>query len=163
MNISKSSVHQWLKEFSDICTYNKFRSEVLKNCGKEILVSKTFEHIWTLKPNACRENEQKVSSQLYLYASGLSFRTGIKLENFRCAWFDDKVYYEFDPSQAKVRFTGSKWRSKSGPKQRVLKGKATNFVSRAGNKSWKDSGSGWKGLKQKWATDFGISKEEENG
>ncbi|PIZ57486.1 hypothetical protein COY23_01320, partial [bacterium (Candidatus Torokbacteria) CG_4_10_14_0_2_um_filter_35_8] len=44
VKISKSSVSQWLKEFRDICTYYKARPRVLKNYGKEILVSKTFKH-----------------------------------------------------------------------------------------------------------------------
>ena len=63
------------------------------------------------KPGAKRENEQKVASQLFLYASGLSFRTRLPLDKFRCAWFDDSVYYEFSPKEAKVRFPGSRWRS----------------------------------------------------
>ena len=59
-------------------------------------------YILDFKPNAAQENEQRVVSQLYLYALGLSFRTGIPLRMFRCAWFDEKVYYEFDPAEAKV-------------------------------------------------------------
>ncbi len=72
-----------------------------------------FNKIYVLdfKPNAFRENEQKVASQLFWYASGLSFRTLIPLENFACAWFDNYNYYEFNPKQARIRFPGSKWRS----------------------------------------------------
>ena len=44
VKISKSSVSQWLKEFSSICTYNKLRKNILKSYSKEILVSKTFIH-----------------------------------------------------------------------------------------------------------------------
>jgi len=44
VNVSKSSIHQWLKEFKEICTYHKLRGEALKNYGKDILMSKTFEH-----------------------------------------------------------------------------------------------------------------------
>ena len=40
--------------------------------------------------------------QLYMYALGLSFRTGIKLPDIRCAWFDDENYYEFEPARARV-------------------------------------------------------------
>jgi len=54
------------------------------------------------KPDACKEMEQKVASQLYLYAQGLSFRTGIPLNRFRCAWFDENVYYEFNPRDIKA-------------------------------------------------------------
>ncbi|MBU4346416.1 MAG: hypothetical protein KKH29_03700 [Candidatus Omnitrophica bacterium] len=68
-------------------------------------------YVLDFKPEAKRENYQKVASQLYFYASGLSFRTRIPLENFRCVWFDDSIYYEFNPRKARVRFEGSKWRS----------------------------------------------------
>ena len=57
-------------------------------------------YILDFKPGAEKENEQKVASQLYWYASGLSFRTGIPLGAFRCAWFDDGGYFEFDPRKA---------------------------------------------------------------
>ena len=49
------------------------------------------------KPNASSENEEKVASQLFLYARALSYRTGINLNRFRCAWFDENNYYEFSP------------------------------------------------------------------
>jgi len=53
-------------------------------------------YVLDYKPDA-----EKVApiSQLFLYALALSRRTGIWLRNFRCAWFDDKVYYEFQPSE----------------------------------------------------------------
>jgi len=54
------------------------------------------------KPMADREKESKVASQLYLYARGLSFRTKIPLQSFRCAWFDENKYYEFNPTEIKV-------------------------------------------------------------
>ncbi len=69
-------------------------------------------YILDFKPDAAFENEQKVASQLFFYASGLSFRTRIPLERFACAWFDETVYFEFDPSTSNVRFPDSKWRSK---------------------------------------------------
>jgi len=239
VKVSKSSVHQWLKEFKDICTYPRIRKKALKDYGRRILISKTFEHnglnynfryhkvklalfaknlpglakyikdfekgcpdffqedercsqlkidinikkenrysqvsklaglalkaartnkqrhslverfmlindsstvacevpVWLweknldlgiaghidllqikdglvyildFKPAANRENCQKVASQLYFYASGLSFRARVPLNRFRCAWFDEKAYFEFKPREAKVRFAGSKWRS----------------------------------------------------
>jgi len=61
-------------------------------------------YILDYKPEAKKENKPKVSSQLYLYAMGLSFRTSIPLKNFICAWFDDNIYYEFSPVEAKVKF-----------------------------------------------------------
>ncbi|MDI6917638.1 MAG: hypothetical protein QMC80_07575 [Thermoplasmatales archaeon] len=241
VNVSKSSVHQWLKECEDTCTYHKLRPEMLKNYGKNenILFSKTFEHngldynfryhkprleslcqgngfhglmgyvegfekngcparffkddknyrcsqlrinvrdfrkkmdynnacklaafalkmcnsnrerhpavekfmlindsstvacevpVWfweknlglgvcrhvdllqirnkriyvmDFKPDARKENGNRVASQLFLYASGLSFRTGIGSGRFRCAWFDDQVYFEFNPKECRVGF-----------------------------------------------------------
>lgn len=59
-------------------------------------------YILDFKPIAVRENEQKAASQLYLYAQGLSFRTGMPLKVFRCAWFDENDYYEFNPVQAEI-------------------------------------------------------------
>ena len=65
-------------------------------------------YVLDFKPNALGENEQKVASQLFWYASGLSFRTKIPLSNFRCAWFDDRNYFEFIPIDAKVKFSRAK-------------------------------------------------------
>jgi len=65
-------------------------------------------YILDFKPEAFRENEQKVASQLFWYASGLSFRTGVPLNNFRCAWFDNRNYFEFIPVDAKVKFSRAK-------------------------------------------------------
>lgn len=44
VKVSKSSVSQWLKEFSTICTYYKLRKKILDDYGKEIIISKTFTH-----------------------------------------------------------------------------------------------------------------------
>jgi len=60
-------------------------------------------YILDFKPNAEKEYEKKVMSQLYLYAKGLAFRTRVPLKYFRCAWFDEKNYFEFDPSQIKIK------------------------------------------------------------
>jgi ATP-dependent exoDNAse (exonuclease V) beta subunit len=54
-------------------------------------------YILDFKLEASKENENKVSSQLYWYALCLSFRTSIPLTNFVCACFDEKIYYEFRP------------------------------------------------------------------
>jgi hypothetical protein len=92
-------------------------------CGHIDLLQVRNDNIYVmdLKPGASKENEKKVSSQLYLYASGLSFRTSIPLDRFRCAWFDECIYYEFSPKEAEVRFANSKYRSKNfGKKKRIL-------------------------------------------
>ena len=65
-------------------------------------------YVLDYKPEAAREKDETVASQLYLYASGLSFRISIPLDKFRCAWFDDKNYYEFEPKKAKVRYPKTK-------------------------------------------------------
>jgi len=85
--------------------------------------------ILDFKPEAQREDEQGVASQLFWYASGLSFRTSIPLREFACAWFDDRIYYEFSPIEAKVKFQ-----------------KAADFVSRPSNGFRKDFGLDWKNL-----------------
>lgn len=79
-------------------------------CGHIDLLQLRQNKIFILdfKPEASREDVSKVASQLYLYASGLSFRTAIPLSEFRCAWFDDKVYCDFNPAESKVRIKGSK-------------------------------------------------------
>ncbi len=70
-------------------------------CGHiDILqVRKGKIYILDYKPDARRENEKTVASQLFLYTSGLSFRTKIPLMKFRCAWFDQNNYYEFNPDE----------------------------------------------------------------
>jgi len=52
-------------------------------------------HVLDYKPNA--RKEKKAIGQLMVYALALSRRTGLKLFDFTCAWFDDKDYFEFYP------------------------------------------------------------------
>ena len=51
-------------------------------------------HILDYKPNASKE---RPIEQLTWYALALSRLTGLRLFEFKCAWFDDKDYYEFYP------------------------------------------------------------------
>ncbi|OGJ16315.1 MAG: hypothetical protein A2632_01245 [Candidatus Pacebacteria bacterium RIFCSPHIGHO2_01_FULL_46_16] len=51
-------------------------------------------HILDYKPNA--EKEQPIE-QLTLYALALSRLTGLRLFEFKCAWFDEEHYFEFFP------------------------------------------------------------------
>lgn len=51
-------------------------------------------HILDYKPRA--EKEQPIE-QLTLYAMALSRLTGLRLFEFKCAWFDEKDYFEFYP------------------------------------------------------------------
>lgn len=51
-------------------------------------------HILDYKPGARRD---KPIGQLMTYALALSRLTGIDLYHFKCAWFDDRDYFEFYP------------------------------------------------------------------
>lgn len=51
-------------------------------------------HIIDYKPKAKKE---KPIAQLTLYALALSRLTGLRLYNFKCAWFDENGYHEFFP------------------------------------------------------------------
>ena len=51
-------------------------------------------HILDFKPNAAKE---KPIEQLTWYALALSRLTGLRLYEFKCAWFDEKDYFEFYP------------------------------------------------------------------
>lgn len=51
-------------------------------------------HILDYKPDA---KHDKPVEQLMIYALALSRRTGLRLLDFKCAWFDDANYYEFYP------------------------------------------------------------------
>ena len=75
-----------------------------KDCKKGFADSKLVHKTYGLKVVVSAVTYLKVSSQLYLYAMGLSFRTSIPLKNFICAWFDEKIYYEFSPVEARINF-----------------------------------------------------------
>jgi len=51
-------------------------------------------YIMDYKPSAAKE---RPVDQLTIYALALSRLTGLRLYNMKCAWFDDKNYYEFFP------------------------------------------------------------------
>jgi hypothetical protein len=51
-------------------------------------------HVLDFKPNAAKE---KPIEQLTWYALALSRLTGLRLFEFKCAWFDEKDYFEFYP------------------------------------------------------------------
>jgi len=51
-------------------------------------------YIMDFKPSAKKE---KPIEQLTIYALALSRLTGIRLYNFKCAWFDEDNYFEFFP------------------------------------------------------------------
>ncbi|MDH7517078.1 MAG: hypothetical protein QHH19_01860 [Candidatus Thermoplasmatota archaeon] len=64
-------------------------------------VRNNLVYILDYKPGASKD--KKAPWQLYHYARALSFRTKIPLQAMRCAWFDENVYYEYSPSEAKIK------------------------------------------------------------
>ena len=54
-------------------------------------------HILDYKPNAAKGKMGATISQLTLYALALSRLTGLRLYDFKCAWFDEQDYFEFFP------------------------------------------------------------------
>ncbi|MFH1152111.1 MAG: PD-(D/E)XK nuclease family protein [Nanoarchaeota archaeon] len=72
-------------------------------------------YLMDYKPSASKE---KPIEQLTLYALALSRLTGIRLYHMKCAWFDEKVYYEFFPLHVvyklKKRARRSKFLSRMG-------------------------------------------------
>lgn len=53
-------------------------------------------HILDFKPKA-RKDDRRAAEQVFLYTLALSKRTNIPLDNFTCAYFDDRNYYQFKP------------------------------------------------------------------
>ncbi len=83
-------------------------------------------HILDYKPNAAKE---KPIEQLTWYALALSRLTGLRVFEFKCAWFDEKDYFEFYPLHIVKKTSGKKkrnvrWRDgtrASIPQDNVLK------------------------------------------
>ncbi len=62
-------------------------------------------HILDFKPKAKRE---KPYTQLTLYAMALSRLTGLRLYDFKCAWFDQHSYFEFFPLHVVYKLSGKR-------------------------------------------------------
>ena len=60
-----------------------------------VQVRNGYIHIIDYKPEAKKEKHAHV--QLTIYALALARRTGLKLKDFKCAWFDEEDYFEFFP------------------------------------------------------------------
>ncbi|MBI2676326.1 MAG: PD-(D/E)XK nuclease family protein, partial [Candidatus Aenigmarchaeota archaeon] len=60
-------------------------------------------HILDYKPEAHRIN---AVNQLTVYALALASRTKLAVKDFKCAWFDEKDYYEFFPLHAVYKKAG---------------------------------------------------------
>ncbi len=54
-----------------------------------------YIHILDYKPEA--RKEKHAHAQLTIYALALARRTNLPLKVFKCAWFDEKDYFEFFP------------------------------------------------------------------
>ncbi len=65
-------------------------------------------HILDYKPNAAKE---KPIEQLTWYALALSRLTGLRVFEFKCAWFDEKDYFEFFPLHIVKKTAGKKKRN----------------------------------------------------
>ena len=57
--------------------------------------------VWDYKPSAYKETKAHV--QVFLYTYILSVRTGIKLSDFICGYFDEVDVYQFNPCDAIVQ------------------------------------------------------------
>lgn len=71
-------------------------------------------HILDFKPKAEKE---KPIEQLTLYAMALSRLTGLRLFEFKCAWFDEKDYFEFFPLHVLHKTKGAARRRKIATKE----------------------------------------------
>jgi hypothetical protein len=58
-------------------------------------IRNNYIHILDYKPEAKKEKHAHV--QLTIYALALARRTNLPLKAFKCAWFDEKDYFEFFP------------------------------------------------------------------
>lgn len=76
-------------------------------CGHIDVLQVKYGKIWVLdyKPNAEQEIVDKVVSQLFNYALGLSFRTGVRLSDIRCGWFDENKVHTFEADKVKITDT----------------------------------------------------------
>jgi len=75
-------------------------------------------HILDYKPNAAKE---KPIEQLTLYAMALSRLTGLRMYCFKCAWFDEKDYFEFFPLHVVYKGRGKKRKARSDRKNIMTK------------------------------------------
>lgn len=63
-------------------------------------------HILDYKPNASAGKKSAAVTQLTLYALMLSRLTGLRLYDFKCAWFDENSYFEFFPLHVVYKLKG---------------------------------------------------------
>lgn len=73
-------------------------------------------HILDYKPQDKDKHRIKPVTQLTLYALMLSRLTGLRLYDFKCAWFDENAYYEFFPLHVVYKLRNGRTR-KENPQQ----------------------------------------------
>lgn len=56
--------------------------------------------VWDYKPHA--QKEKYAAMQVYLYAIMLSLRTAVRLQDFRCGYFDELDAYTFSPTAVDI-------------------------------------------------------------
>jgi len=83
--------------------WDKIKDEGI--CGHIDILQVKYGKVWVLdyKPDSEKENVDKVVSQLYNYALGLSFRSKLDLKDVKCGWFDENKMFVFDAKEVKVR------------------------------------------------------------
>jgi hypothetical protein len=74
-----------------------FESDAVTGHIDFLQIRNGFLHILDYKPDARKEKHAHV--QLTIYALALARRANLPLKMFKCAWFDEKDYYEFFPLQ----------------------------------------------------------------
>ena len=74
-----------------------FDSDTITGHIDFLQVRNGYLHILDYKPEARRERHAHI--QLTIYALALSRRARLPLKMFKCAWFDERDYFEFFPLQ----------------------------------------------------------------
>ena len=82
-----------------------------------VQVRNGFIHLLDYKPNAATIDPV---NQLIVYALALAARTRLPVKTFKCAWFDEKDYFEFFPLQAVWPKTTSRMESREFFKQSAM-------------------------------------------
>jgi ATP-dependent exoDNAse (exonuclease V) beta subunit len=75
-----------------------FDADVITGHIDFLQIRNGYIHILDYKPEARKEKHAHV--QLTIYALALAQRANLPLKIFKCAWFDEKDYFEFFPLTA---------------------------------------------------------------
>ena len=75
-----------------------FETDVITGHIDFLQIRNGYFHILDYKPEARKEKHAHV--QLTIYALALGRRANLPLKMFKCAWFDEKDYFEFFPLKA---------------------------------------------------------------